>query len=150
MGRTEITFGHPPPEARAELQGDLLVMALGKEAQPAAFELREGTLNTGPQNAFAAAAQTIPHRTPAFGDVAARAAGELVGAAAGRAVKAVAAALSRVPAPATRAQTALTTGGGEAAPAGGPIAIQNAVNQPTILVNPPFFFSSVCNHIELF
>lgn len=119
LGRTEITFGNPPPEARAELQGDLLVMALGKEAQPAALELREGTLNTGPQNAFAAAAQTIPHRTPALADVAARAAGELLGAGAGRAVSAAVAALTRAPAPATRAQGAMTTGGGEPAPAGG-------------------------------
>ena len=118
VGRTEITFGNPPPEAHEELQGELLVMALGKEAQPAALELRGGTLNTGAQNAFAAAAQRIPHRTPALGDVAARAAGELLGAGAGRAVKAAMKSLGALR-PARRVRAAMPAGGGEAAPAGG-------------------------------
>jgi len=79
LGRTEITFGAPPLEAREELQSDLLVLALGKDSQPAALDVRDGTLNTGASNAFAAAVQRIPHRAPALGDLAVLAARELVG-----------------------------------------------------------------------
>ncbi len=79
IGRTEITFGAPPAEAREELQGELLVMALGRDALPAALDVRDGSLDTGPSNAFAAAAQRVPHRAPALGEVAVRAAREVLG-----------------------------------------------------------------------
>ncbi len=89
LGRTEVTFGTPPLEAREELQGDVLVMALGKEAQPAALDARDGSLNTGPTNGFAAAAQRILHRAPALGDLTVLAARELVGAGAAGGVRAL-------------------------------------------------------------
>jgi hypothetical protein len=117
VARTEITFGSPPPEARAELQGDVLVMALGKEAQPAALDLRQGTLNTGALNTFAAAVQRIQPSAPAPGDVAVRASGELLGASAGRAVRA---ALDSIAAlrPIRRAKAVMPAGGAPAAPEG--------------------------------
>ncbi|APR81557.1 Cobalt-zinc-cadmium resistance protein [Minicystis rosea] len=102
VGRTEITFGVPPTEARHELQGDLLVMALGKEALPAALDLRDGSLNTGAQNTFAASAQRIPHRAPAMGDVAARATSELLGEGAGAGVRAFAGSIDAVTAKLSR------------------------------------------------
>jgi hypothetical protein len=119
VGRTEITFGNAPPEAKHELQGDLLVMALGKEALPAALELRDGALNTGAQNTFRASAQRIPHRAPALGDVLARAAGELLGSGAAGGVRAVTGTLDAVAvrlAPVKRVDATIEAG--EPAPAG--------------------------------
>jgi hypothetical protein len=88
IGRTEVTFGAPPSEAREELQGDTLVLALGREALPAALDLRDGSLDTGPSNAFAAEAQRIPHRAPALGAVAVEALRQMVGEGAARALQA--------------------------------------------------------------
>ncbi len=79
IGRTEIVFGSPPGEAHEELQGDVLVMALGKEALPAALDPQDGSLNTGQTNPFGATAQRIPHRTPPAGEVAVEAAREVAG-----------------------------------------------------------------------
>ena len=84
IGRTEVTFDAPPPEARQELQGDLLVMALGKEALPAALDLHDGTLNTGPHNTFGASAQRIAPRAPSLAEVAVHAAREALGPGAAR------------------------------------------------------------------
>jgi hypothetical protein len=96
IGRTEVTFGAPPPEARQELQGDLLVMALGKEALPAALDLHDGTLNTGPHNAFDASAQRIATHAPALAEVAVHAARETLGPAAARGVASALASLGRM------------------------------------------------------
>jgi hypothetical protein len=89
IGRTEITFGAPPTEIREEMQGDLLVLALGKEGLPAALDLRDGTLETGPSNTFTAAAQRIGHRAPALGEVAVHAARDLLGPGAAGSLRAV-------------------------------------------------------------
>jgi hypothetical protein len=120
VGRTEITFGVAPAEAKHELQGDLLVLALGPEAQAAALDGRAGALDTGAQNPFAAAAQRIPHRAPALGAVTARAASELLGETAARAVRAVSGAVDDVAArlrPVQRIDT-LVDAGGAPPPAG--------------------------------
>ncbi len=95
VGRTEVTFGAPPAEAREELEGELLVMALGKEALPAALDGRDGSLNTGPSNTFVAAAQRIPHRPPAVGEVTVRAVRAVAGPGAASAVGTVVGALER-------------------------------------------------------
>ena len=121
VGRTEITFGNPPPEAHEELQGDLLVMALGKEgkeAQPAALDVREGTLELGAQNPFQATVQRIPRPVPAPGETAARLAGELLGKGAENAVRAAVGSFGRLR-PVKRATEALPAAGGAAAPPGG-------------------------------
>jgi hypothetical protein len=96
VGRTEVTFGAPPPEARQELQGDLLVMALGKEAVPASLDLHDGTLNTGPVNTFAAAAQPIADRAPPLADVAVHAARDAIGPGAARGLASALATLGRL------------------------------------------------------
>jgi hypothetical protein len=120
IGRTEVTFGAPPAEAREELQGDLLVLALGKEAVPAAVDLRDGTLNAGPQNTFAATAQRIPHRARALADVTVDAARELVGQGAAGALRAVFGAFTPRARAAPRAPPTFAAAGGAplAAPAG--------------------------------
>ncbi len=96
IGRTEVTFGAPPAEAREEISGELLVMALGKEARPAALDGRDGRPNTGASNTFAAASERIPHRPPAVGDVTVRAVGAVAGPGAASAVGAALGALERV------------------------------------------------------
>lgn len=93
MSRTEVTFGVPPVEVRHELQGDLLVMALGKEALPAALDLRDGTLATGSENRYAASVQRIPHPPPALTEVTVQAAAKILGDGAARGVRAAAAKL---------------------------------------------------------
>src|SRR6185312_14019797 len=67
---------------------DALVMALGKEALPAALDPDESGLNTGPNNPFAAAAQSISHRVPPLDDVVVEAARELIGPTAASALRA--------------------------------------------------------------
>src|SRR6185312_10806592 len=79
IGRTEVVFSSPPGEAHEELQGDVLVMALGKEALPAALFPDDEGLNTGQANPFGARAQRIPHRTPPGREVAVEAAREVAG-----------------------------------------------------------------------
>lgn len=120
VGRTEITFGSPPVEARHELQGDLLVLALGTEPVPAALDVRDGSLNTGPQNALFAASQRIPHRPAALGEVVARALGALVGSDAERAARAANRAIAGLEARVLTKRRADTIGevAGAAAPPG--------------------------------
>lgn len=89
LGRIEVTFAAPPNEAREELEGGLLVMALGKEALPAALDLRDAALNTGPSNPHGAVAQRVPHRVRPFSDVAVETAHALFGPTPARALAAV-------------------------------------------------------------
>jgi hypothetical protein len=135
IGRTEITFGAPPSEAREELQGDLLVMALGKEAVPAALDLGDGGLNTGAENTFLAAPQRLQAARPALSDVAARAAKELAGDGAARAVRGLADALDAAAARSGRQErsSTATSGGPPPPPDAGafpPPAIAPAIAPP--------------------
>lgn len=117
VGRTEITFGAPPPEARHELQGDLLVISLGKEAVPASLDLRDGALNVGAQNPFAASVQRIPRPAARPADVFAGAVTELFGQSAGGAALRVAASLDAIGkrvSPAKRVQATFTPSGSPA------------------------------------
>ena len=66
LGRTEITFGKLPSPARLELADDALILALGPEEEPAALSLRDGSLNPGPKDPYAASAQTLPHPVQPF------------------------------------------------------------------------------------
>jgi hypothetical protein len=108
LARTEIAFAQPPPEAKLEVSPTALVMSLGGEAVPAAFDLATSSLQTGASNPFGATAQPVPEVTrPAaevLGDLVAR---EL-GAGAGRAARSLFASAPRL---STRVESA-------AAPAG--------------------------------
>lgn len=93
IGITQIAFAGPastsPTEAKIELTEDLLVVALGKEGIPAALDLRDGALNTGPSNAFAVRAQRLPPETRPLGEVVTAALGETVGPLPARALRAL-------------------------------------------------------------
>lgn len=93
LARAEVSFATPPDEAKHEWQGDLLVMALGKEATPAAVDARDGALVTGPQNPAGASAQPIPSTSVTLGDALARAATALIGEGSGAAVRSVSGAI---------------------------------------------------------
>ncbi len=60
LARTEIAFERPPEEAKLEVGPTALVMALGSEGVPAAFDFAASSLQTGRTNTFAAAAQSLP------------------------------------------------------------------------------------------
>lgn len=79
LARTEIAFERPPEEAKLEVGPGALVMALGAEGVPAAFDFATSTVQTGRTNPFGAAAQSLPEmpRPPAvvLTDLAARALG---------------------------------------------------------------------------
>ena len=79
LARTEITFANPPAEVKHELDGDLLVLSLGKDGVPAALDLKTMTLDTGASNPYGAAAQRIPARSRPLSVSAVEAAGSLVG-----------------------------------------------------------------------
>jgi hypothetical protein len=93
VGILQIAFTGPasasPTEAKIELTEDLLVIALGKEGLPAALDMRDGTLNTGPSNAFAARAQRLPPAARPLGEVAVTALREALGPLGVRALRAV-------------------------------------------------------------
>ncbi|MRG96469.1 hypothetical protein [Polyangium spumosum] len=61
IGETAVLFGAPPKQARFELTQDMLVMALGEDALPAAVTLADASVNPGPRDAYALAAQRLPH-----------------------------------------------------------------------------------------
>ena len=61
IGETAVLFGVPPKEARFELTEDMLVMALGEAALPAAVTLADASVNPGPRDEHALAAQRLPH-----------------------------------------------------------------------------------------
>jgi hypothetical protein len=66
IARTEVVFEKAPPEVKIELEGDLLVMALGAEALPAALDARAQTLDTGDKNPFGARAHAIGSSPPSW------------------------------------------------------------------------------------
>ncbi len=96
IGRTEVTFGMAPDEVREELQGDRLVLALGREGLPAALDVRDANLDTGPSNVFAAEAQRIPRRATPLGKVAVSAARALLGEGAASGLEGALAIASRI------------------------------------------------------
>ncbi|MDC3982306.1 hypothetical protein [Polyangium jinanense] len=61
IGETAVLFGVPPKEARFELTEDMLVMALGEAALPAAVTLADASVNPGLRDEHVLAAQRLPH-----------------------------------------------------------------------------------------
>ncbi len=87
VDRTEVVFEKAPPEVKIELEGDLLVMALGAEALPAALDARTHVLDTGDKNPFGARAHAIPASAPAWPAFIVARANDAFGAAAARRVE---------------------------------------------------------------
>jgi hypothetical protein len=77
--RAEIVFGAPPPDAKLEIEGDLLVLALGHEAVPAALRLSTNALDTGDRDPFRARAHVVPEEVPPWSRLVADGAGALLG-----------------------------------------------------------------------
>jgi hypothetical protein len=71
LARTEIAFARPPTAAKLEVAPGALVLSLGEEAAPAAFDFAAGALQTGRINPFAASAQRIPEVVRPAGPIAA-------------------------------------------------------------------------------
>jgi hypothetical protein len=101
--RTEVVFEKAPPEVKIELEGDLLVMAVGAEAAPAALDARTHALDTGDKNPFGARAHAIPASPPSWGAFLIARADDAFGATAARRVEsaldAYAATFAKKPAP---------------------------------------------------
>ena len=85
IGRTEITFGVPPADARLEMRADSLVMALGADAVPAALAFDGDALNAGPRNGYDAVARTRPHPVRPLVELSGELARVAIGERAGRA-----------------------------------------------------------------
>lgn len=88
--RVEVAFDEAPAELKLELQGELLVLALGKEAEAASIDA-SATLVTSGRNAYGAEAHAVPDVARSRFEKGAR---DALGEGAGRAAKSVERALA--------------------------------------------------------
>jgi hypothetical protein len=61
LGRVELSFGSPPADVKLDMAEDALVMAVGKEALPAALDPISGSIRMADEDPYSARAQRIPH-----------------------------------------------------------------------------------------
>lgn len=61
LGRVELSFGSPPADVKLDMAGDALILAVGKEALPAALDPSSGSLRMADEDPYSARAQRIPH-----------------------------------------------------------------------------------------
>ncbi|HVY45001.1 MAG TPA: hypothetical protein VHB21_03940, partial [Minicystis sp.] len=94
LARTEVVFERPPVEAKIEIEGDLLVMALGDPPVPAALDARKVALDTGEKDPFGAHAHAVPSPAPRWSGLVVSRARALFGEGAARGVESALLALS--------------------------------------------------------
>lgn len=61
LGRVELAFGTPPADVKLDMAADALIMAIGKEALPAALDPTSGALQMADADPYSARAQRLPH-----------------------------------------------------------------------------------------
>ena len=71
VGRTEVTFARRVSDLHEELQGDILVMAVGGDGQPLGVSLVDDRLSLGTQNAYQAAVRHVSEPPPPLARIAA-------------------------------------------------------------------------------
>ncbi|EYF05755.1 hypothetical protein [Chondromyces apiculatus] len=125
VGRTEVAFGAPPPEAVVDLTDTLLLAGLGPERTPMAVELGGHQLNTGGKEAYQPSVQVVARPSRSWVEVVTMAARRLLGPEEAQSVERAAIDVERwlsapAPEPGLAGQAATAAGGAMSAGGGWP------------------------------